>query len=125
MRENRLELRRQNLPRFAADAHTTSACRNPGNYGLFFCDPLACLPWTAGREADLGGEPAVLTGVDEEPRLVGFGDRLEDRSLAAAPIDAAGPHPLKINPRWVSGVLGLDPEWRSGAIVLPAATAGS
>lgn len=32
----------------------------------------------AGREADLDEEPAALTGIDEEPRPVGFGDRLDD-----------------------------------------------
>jgi hypothetical protein len=34
MREDRAELRRQNLLRFLVAAHTTSACRNPGSYGF-------------------------------------------------------------------------------------------
>jgi hypothetical protein len=36
MREDRLELRRQHPYRFLVAAHTTSACRIPGSYGLFF-----------------------------------------------------------------------------------------
>jgi hypothetical protein len=32
------ELRRQNLPCSLFAAHTTSACRKPGSYGLFFCE---------------------------------------------------------------------------------------
>ena len=39
MREDRLELRRQHLRCFHHAAHTTSACRIPGSYGLFFCKP--------------------------------------------------------------------------------------
>jgi hypothetical protein len=38
MREDRRELRRQNLHCFLVAAHTTAACRLPGSYGLFFCD---------------------------------------------------------------------------------------
>jgi hypothetical protein len=37
MREDHRELRRQNPHRFLNAAHTTSACRIPGSYGLFFC----------------------------------------------------------------------------------------
>ena len=37
MREDRHELRRQRPHRFLCAAHTTSACRIPGSYGLFFC----------------------------------------------------------------------------------------
>ena len=36
MREDRRELRRQNPHYFLCAAHTTSACRIPGSYGLFF-----------------------------------------------------------------------------------------
>jgi hypothetical protein len=36
MREDRLELRRQHLYRVLFAARTTSACRIPGSYGLFF-----------------------------------------------------------------------------------------
>jgi hypothetical protein len=39
VREDRRELRRQYLPRFLITAHSTSACRIPGSYGLFFCEP--------------------------------------------------------------------------------------
>ena len=39
MREDHRELRRQNLHCFLFAAHTTSACRIPGCYGLFFCNP--------------------------------------------------------------------------------------
>ena len=35
MREDHLELRRQHLPGNLHHAHTTSACRIPGSYGLF------------------------------------------------------------------------------------------
>ena len=41
MREDRRELRRQNPHCFLFAAHTTSACRIPGSYGLFFCKLLA------------------------------------------------------------------------------------
>ena len=41
MREDRLELRRQHPCRFLVAAHTTSACRIPGSYGLFFGKLLA------------------------------------------------------------------------------------
>jgi hypothetical protein len=37
MREDDLQLRRQHLYRFLFAAHTTSACRIPGSYELFFC----------------------------------------------------------------------------------------
>ena len=40
MREDRLELRRQHLPGDHHAAHTTSGCRHPGGYGLFFGKPL-------------------------------------------------------------------------------------
>ena len=39
VREDRLELRRQHPCRFLIAAHTTSACRIPGSYGLIFCKP--------------------------------------------------------------------------------------
>jgi len=54
MREDHLELRRQNLPGFLADARTTSACRNWGSYGLFFCEPLTtrhCCATARGEES--------------------------------------------------------------------------
>jgi hypothetical protein len=35
MREDHRELRRQNLAGYHHAAHTTSACRIPGSYGLF------------------------------------------------------------------------------------------
>jgi hypothetical protein len=38
VREDRRELRRQHLPCLLFAAHTTSACRIPGSYGLFFCE---------------------------------------------------------------------------------------
>ena len=37
VRQDHLELRRQNLYRFLFAVHTTSACRIPGSHGLFFC----------------------------------------------------------------------------------------
>jgi hypothetical protein len=43
MREDHRELRRQNLRYFLFTAHTTSACRIPGSYGLFFCKLLVVL----------------------------------------------------------------------------------
>ena len=38
MREDHLELRRQHLPGYRHDAHTTTACPIPGSYGLILCD---------------------------------------------------------------------------------------
>jgi hypothetical protein len=61
--------------------------------------PLACpLPLSGllspvrgdGREADLGGEPAVLTGIDEQLGPVGFGDRLDDGQPEAKTVVLAG-----------------------------------
>jgi hypothetical protein len=48
MREDHRELRRQNIRCFLITAHTTAACRIPGSYGLFLCEPLAeygAVPW--------------------------------------------------------------------------------
>jgi MFS family permease len=46
---------------------------------IFTCPPRSYdHDLLAGREADLDEEPAALTGIDEEPRPVGFGDRLDD-----------------------------------------------
>jgi hypothetical protein len=46
---------------------------------IFTCRPGSDVrDLVAGREADLDEEPAALSGVDVEPRLVGFGDRLDD-----------------------------------------------
>jgi hypothetical protein len=53
MREDHRELRRQDLRCFLFTAHTTSACRIPGSYGLFFCKPLDAEPWVARTATEL------------------------------------------------------------------------
>jgi hypothetical protein len=49
VREDRRELRRQDLPCFLVAAYTTSACRIPGSYGLFFGKPLTSRLCSANR----------------------------------------------------------------------------
>ena len=49
VREDRRELRRQDLPCFLVAARTTSACRIPGSYGLFFGKPLTSRLCSANR----------------------------------------------------------------------------
>jgi hypothetical protein len=49
VREDRRELRRQDLPCFLVAAPTTSACRIPGSYGLFFGKPFTSRPCSANR----------------------------------------------------------------------------
>jgi hypothetical protein len=54
VREDRRELRRQDLPCFLVAAYTKSTSRIPGSYGLFFGKPITSRPCSANRCAVQG-----------------------------------------------------------------------